>query len=149
MNKWIVMGRVTKDIEESDVRYVGGDNATCIANFNIAVDKRFKKKDDPDAPTADFFRFTAIGKLGEFVSKYLHKGTKILVEGRVENNNYTNKDGQKVYGFQFIAENIEFAESKKAAEANGTATDTNDKKVTGNEDWMQTQEELIDSLPFK
>lgn len=113
MNKIIFMGRLCNDPE---IHFTTGENALCIANFNLAVDKRFKKKDDSDAPTADFFRITAMGKLGEFTEKYLKKGTKVVVEGRVENNNYTNKDGQKVFGFQFIAENIEFAESKKAAE---------------------------------
>lgn len=113
MNKIIFMGRLCNDPE---IRFTTGENALCIANFNLAVDKRFKKKDDSDAPTADFFRITAMGKLGEFTEKYLKKGTKVVVEGRVENNNYTNKDGQKVFGFQFIAENIEFAESKKVAE---------------------------------
>lgn len=121
MNKLIMMGRLATDVE---TRFTSGENAICIANFNLAVDKRFKKKDDPNASTADFFRITAMGKLGEFAEKYLRKGTKVVVEGRVENNNYTNKDGQKVYGFQFIAENIEFAESKKAAEANGVSTTT-------------------------
>ena len=138
MNKWICMGRLTADPE---IRYSTGSNATCIANFNIAVDKKFKKKDDPDAPTADFFRITAMGKLGEFSEKYLHRGTKILLEGRPENNNYTNKDGQKVYGFQFIAENIEFAESKKAVEANGSTTPSND-------DFMNIPDNAGNELPW-
>ena len=116
-----MMGRLATDVE---ARFVPGENATCIANFNLAVDKRFKKKDNPDSPTADFFRITAMGKLGEFAEKYLRKGTKILVEGRVENNNYTNKDGQKVYGFQFIAENIEFAESKRVEGENASTNPT-------------------------
>lgn len=125
MNSWITMGRLCA---EPEIRYSTGENATCIASFQYAVDKIFKKKDDPDAPTADFFRITAMGKLGEFAEKYLHKGTKILLSARVENNNYTNKEGQKVYGFQFVAEKIEFAESKKVAEANGSGaaqTDNN------------------------
>lgn len=137
MNKLIFMGRLTADPE---VRYSTGENATCIANFNLAVDKKFKKRNDPDAPTADFFRITALGKLGEFSEKYLTKGTKIVVEGRVENNNYTNKDGVKVYGFQFIAENIEFAESKKAAEANNIDIPT--------PDFMKVEDSGKDNLPF-
>ena len=79
MNKIVQMGRLVADPE---IRYTSGENATCIANFRIAVDKRFKKRDDSDAPTADFFRVTTFGKLGEFVEKYLHKGTKIVYEGR-------------------------------------------------------------------
>lgn len=143
MNKLIFMGRLTA---EPEIRFTSGDNAMCIANFNLAVDKRFKKKDDPDAPTADFFRITAMGKLGEFSEKYLHKGTKILMEGRVENNNYTNKDGVKVYGFQFIAENIEFAESKKAAESNGV--DTSSKPNTDFINQGVDADSLNSDLPF-
>lgn len=118
MNKIVQMGRLVADPE---IRYTSGDNATCIANFRIAVDKRFKKRDDSDAPTADFFRITAFGKLGEFVEKYLHKGTKIVYEGRIENANYTDKDGNKVFRDQIIAESIEFAESKKAQEEHSAA----------------------------
>lgn len=143
MNKLIFMGRLTA---EPEIRYTSGDNAMCIANFNLAVDKRFKKKDNPDAPTADFFRITAMGKLGEFSEKYLHKGTKILMEGRVENNNYTNKDGVKVYGFQFVAENIEFAESKKAAESNGV--DTSSKPNTDFINQGVDADSLNSDLPF-
>lgn len=143
MNKLIFMGRLTA---EPEIRYTSGDNAMCIANFNLAVDKRFKKKDAPDAPTADFFRITAMGKLGEFSEKYLHKGTKILMEGRVENNNYTNKDGVKVYGFQFVAENIEFAESKKAAESNGV--DTSSKPNTDFINQGVDADNLNSDLPF-
>lgn len=143
MNKFIFMGRLCAPV---DTRYTSGDNAMCIANFNLAVDKRFKKKDDPDAPTADFFRITAMGKLGEFAEKYLYKGTKIVVDGRVENNNYTNKDGVKVYGFQFVAENIEFAESKKAAESNGV--DTSSKPNTDFINQGVDADSLNSDLPF-
>lgn len=125
MNKWIIMGRVVADIDESkDVRYTTGDNATCITNFRIAVDKNYKNKNNPDAPNADFFRMVCFGKTGEFAKNYLHKGTKILVEARVENANYKDAEGNMVYRDQYIADKIEFAESKKAAEANGVSTST-------------------------
>lgn len=141
MNKLIMCGRLCADPE---IRFTQGENATCIANFNIAVDKRFKKRDaSSDAPTADFFRFTAFGKLGEFCQNYLKKGTKIIVEGRVENNNYTNSDGQKVYGFAFVAENIEFAESKKAAEEHANA------EGAKSSDFVSVPESLEAELPFK
>lgn len=113
MNKVILMGRLTKDPE---TRYGGKDNMA-IGSFSIAVDRRFKREGQPEA---DFFNCTAFGKLGEFCEKYLKKGTKIVLEGRLQNNNYTNKDGQKVYDIRVIAENIEFAESKKAAEGSSS-----------------------------
>lgn len=101
------MGRLTRDPE---IRYGGQDNQMAIARFTLAVNR--KKKTDGE-PEADFFNCTAFGKLGEFVEKYLRQGTKILLTGRIQNNNYTNKDGEKVYSVQVIAEEMEFAESKK------------------------------------
>lgn len=108
MNKIILLGRLTRDPE---VRYGGENNEKAIAKFSLAVDR--KKKDE-----ADFFSITAFGKLGEFVEKHLHQGSKILLSGRVENDNYTNRDGQKVYSVQIIAEEIDFAESKKKEDNN-------------------------------
>lgn len=104
MNTLIQMGRLTKDPESRET------NAGTVTRFSIAVDRRYKKD------TSDFFSYTAFGKTAEFARDYLRKGTKVVISGRVENNNYTDKDGRKVYGFQFVAEEIEFAESKKAAE---------------------------------
>lgn len=139
MNKIIQMGRLVADPE---IKYSAGENATCIANFRIAVDKRFKRKDDTEAPTADFFRVTAFGKLGEFCEKYLKRGTKIVYEGRIENNNYTDANGNKVYRDQIIAESIEFAESKKAQENNSGSSDAS---TNG---FMDIPDGLEDDLPF-
>ena len=113
MNKVILMGRLTRDPE---VRYSQTDSNMAIARFSLAVDRRFKKQGD--TVTADFFNCTAFGKQGEFVEKYLKKGTKIVVTGRIQNDNYTNKDGQKVYSVQIMVEEIEFAESKASAQSN-------------------------------
>lgn len=101
------MGRLTRDPE---VRY-GGQSNMAIGRFSIAVDRRFKRDGQP---SADFFNVVAFGKLGEFVEKYLRKGTKILLDGEIQNDNYTNKEGQMVYGMRIVANQIEFAESKKA-----------------------------------
>ena len=109
MNKTILMGRLTRDPE---VSYSNADNSIALARFNLAVDRRFKRTGD--SAEADFFNCIAFGKQAEFAKKYLRKGTKILLTGRIQNNNYTNKEGQKVYSMQIIAEEIEFAESKNA-----------------------------------
>ena len=142
MNQLVFMGRLCA---EPDIRFTTGENATCIANFRLAVDKRFKNKNDPNAPTADFFRITAFGKLGEFCQNYLHKGTKIVMSGRIENNNYTDSNGNKVFSDQIIAENIEFAESKKTAEENGTATSAS----VSNNDFINVPQEVEGGLPWK
>ena len=113
MNKVILMGRLTRDPE---VRYSQGANATAVCRYSIAVDRRFKREGEPDA---DFFNCTVFGKGAEFAEKYLKQGTKIVVSGRIENDNYTNKDGQKVYGTRILVEEQEFAESKNAAGGNG------------------------------
>ena len=116
MNKIILMGRLTRDPE---VRYSQGESSLAIGRFSLAVDRRFKRQGEADA---DFFNCTAFGKQAEFVEKYLKQGTKILLSGRVQNDNYTNKEGQKVYSVQIIAEEIEFAESKAAAANNSGAS---------------------------
>lgn len=112
MNKVILMGRLTRDPE---VRYSQGASQTAVGRFTIAVDRRFKREGEPDA---DFFDCTTFGKQAEFVERYLHKGTKVVLSGRIQNNNYTNKDGQMVYGIRIITEDIEFAESKNAQSGN-------------------------------
>ena len=118
MNKVILMGRLTRDPE---VRYSSGQqNDIAIARFSLAVDRRIRGRDGKQE--ADFFNCTAFGKLGEFVEKYLSQGTKILLTGRIQNNNYTNREGRKVYDVQIIADEIEFAESKSAAEGRGSGT---------------------------
>ena len=112
MNKVILMGHL---VAEPEVRY-GGANNTAVAGFRLAVNRRFKREGQPDA---DFFRCTAFGRTGEFVERYLHKGTKVVLDGEIQNDNYRNKDGNMVYGMQIIVNQIEFAESKRAAEQNG------------------------------
>lgn len=109
MNKVILMGRLTRDPE---VRYSQGASQTAVARFSVAVDRRFKRDGEPDA---DFFNCTAFGKQAEFIERYLHKGTKIVLSGRVQNDNYTNKDGQMVYSVRIMVDEIEFAESKAAS----------------------------------
>ena len=104
MNKVIMMGRLTRDPE---VRYSQGASQTAIARFSLAVDRRWKREGEPDA---DFFNCTVFGRQADFVEKYLRQGTKVVVTGRIQNDNYTNKDGQKVYSVQIIVEEIEFAD---------------------------------------
>ena len=116
MNKVILMGRLTRDPE---VRYSQGTNSrgesTAIARYSLAVDRRFKRDGEPDA---DFFNCTCFGRQAEFAEKYLRKGTKILITGRIQNDNYTNREGQMVYSVQVMVDEQEFAESKNASVPN-------------------------------
>lgn len=113
MNKVILMGRLTRDPE---VRYTQGDNSLCIANFSIAVDRRYNRNSQ-DGATADFINCVAFGKLAEHVEKYYRKGLKTALTGRIQTRNYTNRDGQKVYVTEVVVEELEFAESKNASAA--------------------------------
>ena len=114
MNKVILMGRLTRDPE---VRY-GGANNSAVARFSLAVDRRFKREGDEQ--TADFINCVAFGKTAEFLEKYARKGTKFVVEGRIQTGSYTNKEGQKVYTTDVVCENVEFAESKNSQGGNGS-----------------------------
>ena len=115
MNKVILMGRLTRD---PDVRYSQGENAQAIARYTLAVDRRFRREGSEQ--TADFIGCVAFGKSAEFAEKYLHKGTKLVVEGRIQTGSYTNKDGNKVYTTDVVVENQEFAESKSASGGSGS-----------------------------
>ena len=105
MNKVILVGRTTRDVE---VKH--GDNESIFARFTLAVDRRFKKLEDEQ--TADFISCVAFGKIAEFLEKFGKKGVKFIVEGRIQTGSYTNKDGVKVYTSDVVVEHMEFAESK-------------------------------------
>ena len=138
MNKVILMGRLTRDPE---VRYSQGEHATAVARFSLAVDRRFKKDNEP---AADFINCVAFGKTGELVEKYARQGTKFVVEGRIQTGSYTNKDGQKVYTTDVVVEQIEFAESKN------TSGDNSKSKPSANpDDFVNIPDNLEDEeLPF-
>ena len=106
MNKVVLIGRIVRDPE---VRYSQGENATAVARYSLAVDRRFKKEGEQ---SADFINCVAFGKNGEFAEKYLHKGTKIAVTGRIQTGNYKDKDGKTVYTTDIVVEEHEFCESK-------------------------------------
>lgn len=134
------MGRLTRDPE---VRYSQGANQTAVARFSLAVDRKFKREGEPEA---DFFNCTSFGKQAEFVERYLHKGTKVVLSGRIQNNNYTNKDGQIVYAVQVMVEEIEFAESKNGGSSDGqSSTPTSPSSSDG---FMNIPDGIDEDLPF-
>lgn len=112
MNIVILLGRITRD---PDVRH---SDESIVARFTLAVDRRFGSENAADFPSC-----VAFGKTAEFVEKYLRQGVKIAVTGRIQTGSYTNKDGQKVYTTDVVAERIEFAESKKVDAAEPPSVD--------------------------
>ena len=129
MNKVILMGRLTKD---PDMR---GEGTALVARYTLAVDRRYNR--DGEDKT-DFIPCVAFSKGAEFAEKYLKKGTKIVVCGRIQTGSYTNKDGQKVYTTDVIVEEHDFAESKK----------TEEQPATDNDNFMNIPQEVLDDMPF-
>lgn len=141
MNKVILMGRLTSD---PTIRYAQNENSTCIANYTLAVDRRFKRQGEEQ--TADFIRCVAMGKGGEFAEKYLRQGTKVVVEGRIQTGSYTNKDGNKVYTTDVMVESQEFAESKSASQQSAP---TRPEPSSANSDgFMNIPDGIVEELPF-
>ena len=144
MNKIILMGRLTRDPE---VRY--GDNQKAVGRFPLAVDRKFTRDGDP---TADFFNCVTFGKQAEFVENYLKKGTKVLLSGRVQNDNYTNGNGEKVYTVNIIVDEIEFAESKNSSQGgSGSSGSQNSQQRSSDapaQGFMNIPNGIDDELPF-
>lgn len=142
MNKVILLGRIVRDPE---VRYSQGQNASAVAKFSLAVDRRFKQEGQP---SADFINCVAFGKQAEFTEKYLRQGTKIAIVGRIQTGSYTNKDGNKVYTTDVVVEECEFAESKNASQEN---TQPKPKPTPSNLDYgfMNIDPDIDESLPFQ
>ena len=116
MNKVVLAGRLTADPE---VRYAGEEEKMCVARYRLAVDRRAARNADGHQ-TADFINCVAFRKSGEFAERYLHKGMKIMVAGRIQTGSYTNKEGQKVYTFDVVVEEHEFCESKGSGDNGNT-----------------------------
>lgn len=136
MNKVILIGRCTRDPE---VRYSQGENATAVARYTLAVDRQFKRDGEQ---SADFINCIAFGKRGEFAEKYLRKGTKIAVVGRIQTGSYTNKDGNKVYTTDVVVDEHEFVESK-ASQQNG-----GDSAPVSSDGFTSIPDGIDEELPF-
>lgn len=143
VNKVILVGRLTRDPE---IRYSQGANgSTAIARYSLAVDRKFKQEGQPNA---DFINCVAFGKLGEFAEKYLYKGTKIAVVGRIQTGSYTNKDGQKVYTTDVVVEEQEFAESKNASCGNNGGGNAPAQNNSAGDGFMNIPDGIGEELPF-
>ena len=142
MNKVIISGRVVRD---ADVRYSQTVNGSmAVARYTLAVDRAFKKEGEQ---AADFINCIAFGKNGEFAEKYLHQGTKIIVEGRWQTGSYTNKDGQKVYTNDCVVERHEFCESRATQQQNNNNGLLPNNSST-NDEFMNIPDDVEGELPF-
>lgn len=144
MNKVVLMGRLTRDPE---VRYTEGDNPTTIARYTLAVDRKFKRDGEP---TADFIRCIVFGKAAEFTEKYLQRGIKVVISGRIQTGSYTNKEGVKVYTTDIVVEEQDFAESKAVSEQNreNYNHEGQDGESAGSDGFINVPEGLEEELPF-
>lgn len=143
MNKVILLGNLTRDPE---IRYSQGEKQMAVARFSLAVNRRFSNDGETNA---DFFNCTAFGKTAEFIEKYFRQGSRMSLVGRIENNNYTNKNGEKVYSVQIMVEEVEFAE-RKSAQSNNQTKNQNQPAQTngGDDDFMNIPDGIEDGLPF-
>ncbi len=146
MNKVILMGRLTRD---PDIRYTQADEPMAIARYTIAVDRRYQKREAGDEQTTDFISCVAFGRAGEFAEKYIHKGTKITVVGRIQTGSYINKDGNKVYTTDVVIEEQEFAESKVSSESGGYGRNRPISSGESTEGFMNIPDTAVEDLPFK
>lgn len=136
MNKILLIGNLGKDPE---VRYTQDGNA--VAHFSLGVRRSFGRDGNYET---DWFNCACFGKRAEVVEKHLRKGSKIGVTGEMQQNNYTNKEGQKVYSFQVMVESFDFLDKKST---NAEATAVPDGGSDPN-DFVNIPDDIEDKLPF-
>ena len=143
MNKIILLGRLTKDVE---LRYTQTSN-TAVASFTLAVNRRFVK--EGEERQTDFINIVAWNKLAETSSNYLKKGMQVVVTGRLQNRSWDDEQGQKRYVTEVIVEELEFVESKKSQGADDSILNSST-LVTAKESESVSEEFISngDDLPF-
>lgn len=137
MNKVILLGRLTRDPEVRWGQKKNSQEQLCIVRFSLAVDRRGRDAD------ADFVSCVIFGKSAESAEKYLHKGSKIAVSGRIQTGSYTNEGGQRVNTTDVVIEEWEFAESKAAAGQQAQA-----EQPDNGDGFMNIPDGIEDQLPF-
>lgn len=143
MNKVILMGRLSQDIE---MKYSG---EVAIARTSMAVQRDFKDKKTNEYGV-DFINIVAFNKTAEFMEKYFHKGMKALIEGKIQTGSYTDKNGQKKYTFDIVADKVEFIESKGNSQQNERPAqhNTQPKEDPANDGFVNVEDSIQEELPF-
>ena len=126
MNKTEQIGRLTAD---PDIRIAKNEKKTVIANFSIAVPRKFNKEE------TDFFPCVAFGNKATFVEKYVKKGDKVAISAHLRQDKWTDKDGNNQQRIILVVDEIEFAQSKAASSNN-------------DDTFMNIPEGVIDNIPF-
>ena len=137
MNKVLLIGRLIKDVE---MRY-SASNDTAIARYTLAVNRPFKREGEPEA---DFLPCVAFNKTAEFAEKYLAKGIRVAIEGRIQTGSYTNGKGKKVYVTEIVVERQEFLEKKpRHSQPEAKAAANNSENA-----FMDIPDGIDEELPF-
>ena len=137
MNRVVLMGRLTND---PDKRYTAGSEPLAVTRYTLAVDRRGGKEKE-----TDFINVVTFGKTAEFVSDYFFKGLRVCISGRIQTGSYTNREGRKVYTFEVVAENQEFAQDKEKTTKDVVTKDKQEKTEDG---FMDIPEGDLPELPF-
>ena len=132
MNKVILNGRLTKEVE-----FRATPDGTSISSFTIAVNRKYKDQNG-NYPT-DFINCKAFRNTAEFINKYFHKGDRINIEGEIRTGSYDDKDGNKRYTFDVIANEVEIVELKKQEE---NKTEVKETKVEENDPFAEFGESV-------
>lgn len=135
MNKVMIIGKLIRDVE----RYTANDNNTAIARYTLAVKRQFRQKGEADA---DFLRCIAFGRTAEAAEKYLGKGLRVCVEGRIQTRTYTNGEGQKMYATDIVVERQEFLERKSQPSPDSDAAEN------PGDGFMDIPDGIEEELPF-
>lgn len=125
LNRVVLIGRLVRDPELRTTNT--GKN---VANFTIAVDKRIKPQ-DPDAPTADFFRVTAWNQSADFISNYGGKGRLVAVDGRLESRKYVDKEGNNRESVEIVADNLNLLDKRSDNDDDAESTRGNTREKDG------------------
>ena len=145
MNKVILMGNLTRDPE---VRYTQSSEPLAVANFSIAVNRRFRREGDTDV---DFINCVCFGKQGETIGKYFTKGRRIAVVGRLQVRNWQDNNGNKRTNTDVVVEEFYFCDSKSDSANNSSASTGNfaSAPAKSNNNFYQVDESVDeDDLPF-
>lgn len=144
MNNVSLIGRLTRD---PNITYT--QSQMCVARFSLAIN-RGKDKDGNDRG-ADYPNIVAFGKQAEGCEKYLRKGRKVAVQGHIQTGSYTNRDGQKVYTTDIIADRVEyleFGDQQQNQEQGQEQANHQPQQAPAEEEWMNIPENIDEELPF-